>query len=101
MQKLMVHLWEKSSNNGPVELFTHDATNSRLRELSLGYDLPVKSNLISALRISLVGRNLIYLYNGCKWFDPDVTYNTGANGQEQKTPSSRSRTLGLNLKLTF
>ncbi|WP_323727065.1 hypothetical protein, partial [Petrimonas sp.] len=83
-------------------LFTHDATNSRLRELSLGYDLPVKSNLISALRISLVGRNLIYLYNGCKWFDPDVTYNTGANGQgAENSFLPGARTLGLNLKLTF
>jgi TonB-linked SusC/RagA family outer membrane protein len=92
----------RSSNNGPVELFTHDATNSRLRELSLGYDLPVKSNLISALRISLVGRNLIYLYNGCKWFDPDVTYNTGANGQgAENSFLPGARTLGLNLKLTF
>ena len=38
----------RSSNNGPSELFTHDATNSRLRELSLGYNFAVKSDLITA-----------------------------------------------------
>lgn len=92
----------RSSNNGPSELFTHEATNSRLRELSLGYNFAVKSELISAVRVSLVGRNLLYFYNGCDWFDPDVTYDTGANGQgAENSFLPGARTFGLNIKLSF
>ena len=52
------------------------------------------------MEVSLVGRNLFFIYNGCKWFDPDVTYNTRVNGQGFESaflPMSRS--VGLNIKL--
>ncbi|MDD4426062.1 MAG: SusC/RagA family TonB-linked outer membrane protein, partial [Mariniphaga sp.] len=69
------------ATNGAGEVFNHEATNSRLRELSLGYTLPVRNTVIKSITISAVGRNLFYLYNGCGWFDPDVTYDVGKNGQ--------------------
>lgn len=92
----------RSSNNGPVELFSHDATNSRLRELSLGYTIPVRSNLVKSMKVSVVGRNLFYFFNGCDWFDPDVTYDTGANGQGgENSFLPGARTFGFNLKLSL
>lgn len=92
----------RSSNNGPVELFNHEATNSRLRELSIGYKIPVRSSIVRSLVISAVGRNLFYFYNGCDWFDPDVTYDTGVNGQgAENSFHPGSRTLGFNIKLSM
>jgi outer membrane receptor protein involved in Fe transport len=89
-------------SNGCGELFTHDATNSRLRELTIGYNFPLRSNVVKSLRVSAVGRNLFYLYNDCKWFDPDVTYDVDRNGQGAESAFlPGTRTLGFNIKLTL
>ncbi len=83
------------------ELFNHDATNSRLRELSLGYTFKV-NRFVKDLRLSLVGRNLFFFYNGCKWFDPDVTSDPTLNGQGgENSFLPYYRTLGFNLKVTL
>ncbi|MFA5535357.1 MAG: hypothetical protein WDA19_12730, partial [Mariniphaga sp.] len=90
------------ATNGAGEVFNHEATNSRLRELSLGYTLPVRNTVIKNITISAVGRNLFYLYNGCGWFDPDVTYDLGKNGQGSESaflPGTRN--IGFNIKLTL
>jgi TonB-linked SusC/RagA family outer membrane protein len=89
-------------SNGAGEPFNHDATNSRLRELSIGYTIPLRSELIRSLRISAVGRNLFYIYNGCSWFDPDTSYDVTRNGQGAESAFlPGARTLGVNVKLTL
>jgi outer membrane receptor protein involved in Fe transport len=88
------------ATSGAGEAFNHVATNSRLRELSIGYTLPIRSSVIKSITVSAVGRNLFYIYNGCGWFDPDVTYDLGTNGQGSESaflPGSRN--IGFNIKL--
>lgn len=90
------------ATDGCAEVFNHKATNSRLRELAVGYNLPLRSRLIKNMQISVVGRNLFYLYNGCNWFDPDGTYDLARNGQGSESaflPGTRS--FGMNIKMTF
>ena len=90
------------ASSGCGEIFTHEATNSRLRELSIGYQVPLRNSLIKQLTVSAVGRNLFYIYNACEWFDPDVSYNLERNGQGSESafmPGTRS--IGLNIKLTL
>ncbi len=87
---------------GSGEAFNHEATNSRLRELSIGYKLPVRNSVIKNLTVSAVGRNLFYIYNGCDWFDPDVSYNVTKNGQGAENAFlPGTRTLGINIKLSL
>jgi len=89
-------------SNGCGELFSHEATNSRLRELSVGYTIPLKSNVVKALKVSATGRNLFYIYNGCEWFDPDVSYDITKNGQGSESAFlPGARTFGFNIKLTL
>ncbi len=89
-------------SNGCGELFSHEATNSRLREFAIGYSFPLKSNVIKSLRLSATGRNLFFIYNGCKWFDPDVSYDISTNGQGAESAFlPGTRTLGFNIKLTL
>ncbi len=45
---------------GISEHYMYDATNIRLRELSVGYKLPSKSTIIKDMRLSLVARNLFF-----------------------------------------
>jgi hypothetical protein len=54
------------------------------------------------MKVSVVGRNLFYFFNGCDWFDPDVTYDTGVNGQgAENSFLPGARTFGFNLKLSL
>lgn len=99
--------WKKvGGRNTPVgEVWTYDATNVRMRELSLSYALPVNSIRKSPFQkasISLVGRNLFFLVNKAEGFDPELTagaQNTTVGLESFSMPSTRQ--LGLNLNLSF
>jgi len=108
--------WQIASGKryGAGEFFAYDATSFRVRELTFGYDIPVKTNAyVKSVRLSVVGRNLFWLYRGSSrmdipgvgtrkmWFDPDMSLGNGNfQGVEYGTlPSTRS--FGLNLQVTF
>jgi TonB-linked SusC/RagA family outer membrane protein len=110
--------WQSVSgkrNSGIGELFAYDATNFRVREVALGYSLPVrnwfKSNVVKGVTISAVFRNLFWIYRGSSMFDipgvgkrkmsydPDVA---GGNGNNMgidygNYPSTRSAGFTLNV----
>ena len=83
--------------------YVYSATNLRLSELSLGYDIPVQKwqNVLKGANISFVAHNLWMLY--CKApFDPEVTANTGTYAQGLDYFMQPSlRTMGFSLKLRF
>lgn len=85
--------------------YIYDGTSIRLRELSVGYTFPKSvTNRISknaALRLSFVGRNLIYFKNDAP-FDPDISMSTGTGLQGVEVFSAPAvRSYGLNVGLTF
>ncbi|WP_353186113.1 SusC/RagA family TonB-linked outer membrane protein [Parapedobacter lycopersici] len=87
------------------EAFVDDATNTRLRELTLDYTLPsalFNKWPISNVQLSLVGRNLFFLYRASDHLDPDFMGGTGASseGTQAFTPAS-SRSFGFSLKVDF
>ncbi len=89
--------------NTPVgEAFIRDATNTRLRELTLGYSLPesiLEKLHLSALELSLVGRNLFFIYIKGNW-DPEIlpSTRTSAEGFQAYVPPSQ-RSLGFNIRI--
>jgi hypothetical protein len=96
--------WNGLSSNNVTEAYMYDATNIRLRELSLGYNFPrtmlAKTPFTSA-RLSFVARNLFMIYSKTKGFDPEAAYTSGnAQGIEYGSmPTMRS--LGFNINLAF
>jgi len=87
-----------------TEAWMYDATNVCFRELSFGYTLPTsiaqKVNL-TAIKVSVVGRNLFMISSKTKGFDPEGTYSTGnAQGIEYGT-MPQLRSIGFNLNLNF
>lgn len=93
-----------TSLNGITEAWMYDATNIRLRELSLGYTFPksILSNTpFTSLKLSFVARNLFMIYSKTKGFDPEAAYTSGnAQGIEYGSmPTMRS--LGFNLNVAF
>jgi TonB-linked SusC/RagA family outer membrane protein len=88
---------------GIGSMYTYSATNVRLGELTVGYDLPLGKwkSWINGANLSLVGRNLFFLYNKAP-YDPEVTANTGTYYQGVDyfmLPSLRS--IGFSLKVHF
>ncbi|MCF8223076.1 MAG: SusC/RagA family TonB-linked outer membrane protein [Bacteroidales bacterium] len=82
-----------------------DGTYVKLREVILGYNVPLNSNLFSNLNISIVGRNLAILYtdpSNTIGIDPETGYGTGntSSGFEQyQLPPTQS--LGFKLSVDF
>ncbi|MGZ8559933.1 MAG: SusC/RagA family TonB-linked outer membrane protein, partial [Chitinophagaceae bacterium] len=108
--------WQIASGKryGAGEFFAYDATSFRARELSLGFEIPLKGiDFVKAARLSAIARNLFWIYRGSSrmdipgigtrkmWFDPDMSLgNSNWQGTEYGTlPSTRS--YGLNLQVTF
>ncbi len=90
-----------SRSAGNSELNTIDKTFTKLREITLTYQLPASltgKTFINKAEISLVGRNL-YLFFPSKYKDVDPDQYTQDGGSGLQTPSSRR--FGFNLNLTF
>jgi len=82
--------------------FVHSLSFVKLRELSVGYQLPVKNwgfttKWMQSATASIVGRSLWLIYSGSRNFDPSQISNVyGENGE---LPTTRS--LGFNLSFNF
>lgn len=84
-----------------VEDYVYDATNVRMREISLGYTFRNLFGQLKNLTLAFIARNLFFFYKDAP-MDPDVSMGTG-NGLQGfdvfNLPTTRS--FGLNVKLNF
>jgi TonB-linked SusC/RagA family outer membrane protein len=98
-----VQKWYQTVGAGAGSMYVYSATNVRLSELSLGYDVPVSKWVpwIRGLNVAFIGRNLFMLY--CKApYDPELTASTGTGfaGMDYfMLPSMRN--LGFSVKVNF
>ena len=83
--------------------YIYDQDNIRLRELSIGYNIPDVSKFgLQRATIQLVGRNLFFLSKSADDIDPEQMLGTsiGVQGMSHHAmPTLRS--IGLNLTLDF
>jgi TonB-linked SusC/RagA family outer membrane protein len=90
---------------GITEAFMYDATNARLREVSLGYTLP--RNLLlktpfTSVKASLVARNLFMIYSKTEGFDPEAGFSNGSKTQGYEFGSMPTmRSIGFNINVSF
>jgi TonB-linked SusC/RagA family outer membrane protein len=86
------------------ENFVYDASYIKLRELKLGYQLPVsiaQKLKMQSISLSIVARNVALLHSNTPGFDPEQV-NTISNTQGYEggsLPSTRS--IGFNINLKF
>jgi hypothetical protein len=81
--------------------YFYDATNIRLREVSFGYDLPVLRNIFRDLNVSLVARNLFFIYKKAP-FDPEIAASTSpTTGGIASFTLPATRSFGLSLRTTL
>jgi len=87
-----------------TDIFVYDGSFIKLREIVVGYHLPVaKLNFVKlqSAYISLVGRNLAILYKKTDLFDPESSYTTGNAQGLEAFGVPRTRSYGLNLSIKF
>lgn len=92
-------------NSLVTEYYMYSATNIRLREASISYSVPKnlleKTKIIKGVNLSLIGRNLFFLYKKVP-YDPDLTlsiYNDNQGVDTFNLPSTRN--LGFNIRFVF
>ncbi len=89
-------------NSQIAEPYVHKLSYFKLRELSLGYRIPVQSlgnikNVLQGAHISIIARNPWLIWREAKNFDPsEVSATQGEDGQMPGT-----RGIGFNLKLNY
>ena len=85
------------------EFNVYDATVFRMREVSLGYDIPSTTlkKFVKAVRFSVFARNLFYVAPNCI-IDPEVNTQGAGNIRGLELQSApNARTVGANLKITL
>lgn len=98
-----VQKWYQTVGSGVGSYYVYSATNVRLAELSLGYDIPINKWVpwIQGMNVAFTGRNLLMFY--CKApYDPELTASTGTgfDGMDYfMLPSLRN--LGFSVKVNF
>lgn len=87
--------------DGMLGEYVYDATNVSLRELAIGYKLPIASDFFRSIKLSLIANNLFFLYKEAP-FDPNIAASTGLGLQGvdiYNQPTTRS--FGINVNLNF
>lgn len=86
------------------ELFVHDGSFIKLRQVIFSYNIPV-ANLkvvkLQAASISFVARNLLTLYKQTKNFDPEQSFTNSNSQGFESIGLPRTRSYGLNLMVKF
>ncbi|MFI1744251.1 SusC/RagA family TonB-linked outer membrane protein [Thalassobellus sediminis] len=98
--------WSQVASRDPrsAEDFVFDATNIRLRELVFGYSLPRKflnKTPFTGVNFSIVGRNLFFITNKAKYFDPEASVGVGNLQGIESFNIPTTRDFGFNVKFNF
>jgi hypothetical protein len=98
--------WGNNSIGKTYEFAIMENSYWKVREMSLGYDIPTKfakNGFVKNLTVSVFGRNLFYLYKTLKDIDPEsVNGGTTWGGQAGVGySSSPTRTFGLSIRASF
>ena len=86
--------------NAIADYFLHSLTYVKLREVGLGYNLPVQKwnvKWIKGITATLVARNPLMIYRETKNFDPSEI--SALQGEDGQYPGTRG--IGFNLKFNF
>ena len=87
-------------SNAIADYFVHSLTYVKLREIGLGYILPVQKfgvKWLKGITATVVARNPVLIYRESRNFDPSEI--SGVYGEDGQFPGTRG--MGFNLKFIF
>ena len=94
--------WSQTLNIGEENIYSSDYM--RLRQLSIGYNVPssmLEGSFINDATVSLIGRNLLLLSSSSENIDPESSYAAGNAVGLERAGMPVPRTIGLNINLKF
>ncbi|MDP4276511.1 MAG: SusC/RagA family TonB-linked outer membrane protein, partial [Bacteroidota bacterium] len=100
--RLDAETWASGYYSGPAAQDVFKSDFIKLREITVGYTVPLRSKIISSLKVSAYGRNLALWGPDTKHFDPESATTSSGNIQGIEggaLPSVAS--FGLNFGLQF
>jgi TonB-linked SusC/RagA family outer membrane protein len=99
--RITAQAWARGEYSGPTPQTIFDATFVKLRELTLGYSLPLTAKAVKSVYFGVYGRNLFNVYTASKYIDPEFTSSggniQGVEGGNIPVPA----TYGLNVNVKF
>ena len=94
--------WAHNFYYGPAAQSVLRSDFIKLREISLAYNIPIKSKVIQALNVSAYGRNLALWGPDTKHFDPEAATTSSGNIQGIDGGALPSiATFGINIGIQF
>ena len=90
--------------NDAAEAGIRDSDYMRLRQLSIGYNIPsnvLEGTFIQSASVSLIGKNLFFLSNDVENVDPESAYNSNNSQGLEFQGLPVPRTIGFNVNLKF
>ena len=90
--------------NDAAEAGVRDSDYMRLRQLSIGYNIPsdvLDGTFIQSASVSLIGKNLFFLSNDVENVDPESAYNSNNSQGLEFQGMPVPRTIGFNVNLKF
>jgi TonB-linked SusC/RagA family outer membrane protein len=90
--------------NDAAEAGIRDSDYMRLRQLSIGYNIPsdaLEGTFIQSASVSLIGKNLFFLSNDVENVDPESAYNSNNSQGLEFSGMPVPRTIGFNVNLKF
>ena len=94
--------WGGSFYSGPAAQSVFSSDFIKLREITIGYTIPLKSNTIKNLKVSAYGRNLGLWGPDTKHFDPESATTNSGNVQGIEGGALPSiATFGFNVGFQF
>jgi TonB-linked SusC/RagA family outer membrane protein len=97
-------LYWNNMGNRVQDHFIYDGSFAKLRQISLGYNIPRKlldKTPFENLNVSFVGRNLSILWKNIENVDPESAYSSGNAQGLEMFGMPQTRSYGFNLRATF
>jgi TonB-linked SusC/RagA family outer membrane protein len=99
--RITAQAWSRGEYSGPTPQTIFDGTFVKLREITLGYNLPLNNKVVKQIYFGVYGRNLANIYAASKYIDPEFTSSggniQGVEGGNIPVPA----TYGLNVNVKF
>lgn len=101
-KRISAQEWARNEYNGPTAFSIFDATFIKLREVTLGYVIPLRNTkTIKNIHVNLYARNIWNIYTKSPYIDPEFTSSAGnvqgIEGGNIPTPI----TYGFNVNFKF
>ena len=100
--RITAQQWGRNESTGPTTFSIFDGTFVKLREVTLGYTIPLNDpKVVKGVRISAYARNVWNIYTKSKYIDPEFANSSGNVQGIEAGNIPTPLTYGFNVNLKF